>query len=292
VTETTLTPVDSRVQVAPGIALHVRAWAAGSAGAVFVLVHGLASNARLWDGVGERLAAAGHPAYAVDLRGHGESDRPEQGYDTRTAAADLVALADSLGLARPVFAGQSWGGNVVLELAARWPDRLAGLALVDGGWLHLADTFPTFEECWAALAPPRLPPVPVATVRERLRGFHPDWPPAAIEGTLGNFEELPDGTARIWLTRERHASILRSLWAHRPRELYPLVTVPTLLLPAGHLDADGDRRGAERVAEALAALPRASVRWYDGADHDLHAQFPERVAADLAELARPGDPPP
>jgi pimeloyl-ACP methyl ester carboxylesterase len=282
VTETTLT--GSRVEVAAGVCLNVRAWA-GAPGRPYVLVHGLASNARLWDGVAGRLAAAGHPAYAVDLRGHGESDQPEDGYDTGTAAEDVLALCDRLGLDRPVLAGQSWGGNVVLELAARRPDRIAALALVDGGWLHLSDRFPTFEECWAALAPPTLPAVPLADIRDRLRGFHPDWPESGIEGTLGNFRELPDGTARVRLTRERHRSILRSLWAHRPRELYPLVGMPVLLLPAGHLDGSGRRVGAERVAEALATLPDARVRWYDGGDHDLHAQSPDRVAEDLLSLA-------
>ncbi len=42
----------------------------------FVLVHGLASNARLWDGVATALVAAGHPVFAVDLRGHGRSSKP------------------------------------------------------------------------------------------------------------------------------------------------------------------------------------------------------------------------
>jgi pimeloyl-ACP methyl ester carboxylesterase len=287
VTDTRLTPLDTRVEVAPGVRLGVRAWTAGRpADPPYLLVHGLASNARVWDGVGERLAAAGHPAYAVDLRGHGVSDRPAEGNDTRTAAADVLAVADALGLARPVLAGQSWGGNVALDLAARWPDRVGALALVDGGWLHLADAFPTFEQCWAALAPPRLPAAPMATVRDRIHAFHPGWPDSGVDGTLGNFEELPDGTARIRLGRDRHESILRSLWEHRPRELYPLVTVPTLLLPAGHLEPGGSRLGAERVEEALAGLRRATVHWYDGGDHDLHAQHPGQVAADLLELGR------
>src|SRR6266540_576228 len=73
-------------------ALHVRHFAGVSSRRPFVLVHGLSSNARLWDGVAGRLAAHGHPVYAVDLRSHGESDRPAEGYDTATAAADLDAV--------------------------------------------------------------------------------------------------------------------------------------------------------------------------------------------------------
>jgi pimeloyl-ACP methyl ester carboxylesterase len=281
VSETTVAPVGERVEVAPGVGLRVRHWPAP--GRAFLLVHGLASNARVWDGVAGRLAARGFGVHAVDLRGHGESDRPAQGYDTETAADDVTELVRRLGLDRPVLAGQSWGGNVVVEVAARQPDLPRGLALIDGGWLHLSDSFPTEDEAWAALAPPRLPPMTLAELRSRMRGSHPDWPESGIEGTLGNFEELPDGTVRVRLTRDRHESILRSLWRHRPRERYAAITAPVLLLPAGHPGADG-RRGTERVTEAAAALPRAEIRWYDGADHDLHAQHPARVAADLAEL--------
>jgi len=272
------------VEVAAGVRLHVRCWCPSEqspgqpSARPYLLVHGLASNARTWDGVAARLAAAGHPAVAVDLRGHGESDQPADGYDTRTAAADLATLCDVLRLAGPVLAGQSWGGNVVLELAASHPGRASALALLDGGWIHLGDIFATWEECWAALAPPRFAGLTRADIRHRLLASHPDWPTASIDGTLANLTSLPDGSIRARLTRDRHADILRSLWAHRPRELYRLVDIPTLLLPAG---ASGS---SPLVAEAAARLPRAEVRWYDGADHDLHAQHPDRVAADLESL--------
>src|SRR5690349_24023266 len=104
---------DVMVRVAGGVRLHVRRWPGESGRVPFLLVHGLSSNARLWDGVAARLAAAGHPAYAVDLRSHGLSERPAGGYDTPTAADDVAAVARSLGLPPAVVAGQSWGGNVV-----------------------------------------------------------------------------------------------------------------------------------------------------------------------------------
>ena len=63
--------------------------------APFLLVHGLSSNARVWDGVARRLAAAGHEVVAVDLRGHGRSEAPADGYDTDTCADDLRCVAAS-----------------------------------------------------------------------------------------------------------------------------------------------------------------------------------------------------
>src|SRR5688500_3652196 len=97
-----------RIEAAPGTALNIRHHP--GTGQPFLLVHGLSSNARLWDETAQHLN--GHPSYAVDLRSHGESDSPDDGYDTTTAAADLAVLIDKLGLDRPIVAGQSWGGNV------------------------------------------------------------------------------------------------------------------------------------------------------------------------------------
>src|SRR5688500_3830906 len=92
----------------------------GPSPASFLLVHGLASAARLWDGVGAALAARDLGSVAVDLRGHGESPKPDEGYDFPTVVGDLVPLLDD----RPVAVGQSYGGNVVVELAATHPDRV------------------------------------------------------------------------------------------------------------------------------------------------------------------------
>ncbi|MBA2389638.1 MAG: alpha/beta fold hydrolase, partial [Geodermatophilaceae bacterium] len=220
-----------------------------------LLVHGLASNSRLWDGVARRLGAAGHPVVAVDQRGHGRSDVPADGYDTDTCADDLARLINALGWGgklAPVVAGQSWGGNVVLSLAARHAG-VAAIALVDGGWLRLAGRFATFEECWRVLAPPSFEGVRYADLAERIATAHPDWPAEGVAGTLANLVELDDGGTRARLAREHHRSIVHSLWLGDPRPLYPRVTVPGLLMPAG---AGVE---SEAVAEAARLLPESLV---------------------------------
>ncbi len=255
----------------------------------FLLVHGLASNAQLWDGVARRLAAAGHRTVAVDLRGHGRSEEPATGYDTDTSADDLAEVGAGLEIARPVVVGQSWGGNVVLSLAARHPGVAAAVSAVDGGWLRPKDAFATFDEAWAVLAPPVLGAVGYGDVAARIAAAHPDWSADAVEATLANLVELPGGGVRARLSREHHREILRSLYDGDPAAWYPAIQIPVLLVPAvGGRPAPGEspNEAAARanVVAALAALPDGRVRWYPGADHDLHAQHPDRLATDLLEL--------
>ncbi|MFN8622062.1 MAG: alpha/beta hydrolase [Chloroflexota bacterium] len=256
----------------------------------FLLVHGLASNARLWDGVAVRLASRGFRSVAVDQRGHGRSDKPDDGYDFPTVAADLVAVIDALGLDRPVVAGQSWGGNVVLELGARHASRVRGVVAVDGGTIELSREFPTWEACAERLAPPPLVGMPLTRIEGYIRGAHPDWPEAGIQGTLANFDVRADGTIAPWLTRERHMTILRQLWGHHPTQLYPDVPVPVLLTPAeGPGDPPGRAEGRRRsIDTAVAGLPCARVRWFSPADHDIHAQHPDELADVMIDAVRDG----
>ena len=276
---------DDVVELEGGPRLAVRR--APGEGRPFLLVHGLASNARLWDGVARRLAAAGHEVVAVDQRGHGLSEQTADGYDTATAASDLSRLIAALGWdgdRAPVAAGQSWGGNVVLTLAAVH-GGVAAIALVDGGWIHLSDRFPTFDECWAALEPPQFDGWTRAELEERSRGWAADWPEEGRRGALGNFGDLPDGTVRPHLLREHHRSIVHSLWQDDPRPLYPQVSVPVLLMPA----VAEVPTGPTPPTLALDAMPDAQIVWYVGAHHDLHAQLPERCAVDLLALAARAD---
>ena len=260
------------------------------AGRPFLLVHGLSSNARLWDGVAARLGGAGHPVYAVDLRSHGESDAPPDGYDTSTAADDLAALCARLGLARPVVAGQSWGGNVVVRLAARQPE-LVGRAGPGRRRLDRPDR--DVRQLGAVRRrrcdrprstggrPPRCgrylrrgPPGLVRRTRSR-----PPWPTCASE---------PDGTVPApAVDPAPHADRAQHVGATRRGPTSPDHGAGAAA--AGHRRrAGGDGRSARWSTKAAGALPGARIQEYVGGDHDLHAQHPDAVAADLLTLAAGG----
>jgi pimeloyl-ACP methyl ester carboxylesterase len=281
-------PAELRIEVAPDIALHVERRDGNAAAAPFVLIHGLASNLRLWDGVAEHLQAHGHTVIALDQRGHGRSDAPESGYDMDTIIADVRAVIEALGLSRPVLVGQSWGGNVVLEYGWRHPGAVRGITCVDGGVIELAEWFPSWDACLAALTPPRLDHLTLAELEARMRATSPDLPDRAIAAALHCFQVRADGRIESRLARHRHVQILRSLWEHRPSTRFPTLRPPTILVLAD--TGDAARTAAKRRAETRArtAAPRLRSHWFSPAHHDVHAQFPDRVADLLAGAAREG----
>ncbi len=273
-------PVDSRhVTTADGVEVRVIVRGERAGATPFLFVHGLASNARLWDGIGEKLATAGYPSVAVDQRGHGESSKVD-GFDFATLSADLTAvIAATVG--RPVIAvGQSWGGNVVLEFADRHPALAAGVACVDGGFIKVSEAFPDWETAQQMLAPPSVAGMTRAELLDVMQAGLDGFSDGAIAAQLANFEDLPDGTVRARLTRDRHMAILRNLWEHDPDALADRLQQPVLVIAA-----EGGMPGKDqRVAAFASRLARGSVVWMD-AHHDAHAQHPETVAEMLIGFA-------
>jgi pimeloyl-ACP methyl ester carboxylesterase len=246
----------------------------------FLLVHGLASNARLWDAVGAALAERGQGSIAVDLRGHGESPKPDDGYDFATVTGDLLPFLDG----RPVVVGQSYGGNVVVELAARQPEAVGGVVCIDGGAIDLRSRFGSVDEALAALRPPYEQFEGTALVQQeaRLRRGHPDWPDISIRGALAGFEIDGDGGIRSRLRWSRHQQIVRAMWETPPSARWPVIRAPVLFLVAS-----GRMRTA--VDAAVAQLATSEAVWFEGADHDLHAQKPDVVADHLVRWAARAD---
>lgn len=277
-------PGRRRVVTAQGVEISAIA-RPGSRPVAFLLVHGLASNARLWDGVGDRLSERGFPSLAVDQRSHGQSERVDGPFDFRTLAADLQSVIDQTFLAdTPVVAvGQSLGGNVVLELAHRAPDRVAGLGCIDGGFITLSRSFPDWETASADLAPPPFDDLVYIDLERRLTRRFSDWPPGAVLGQLANFEITEDGKARPHLRRDHHFLLLWELWKHQPSEIAPYLKCPVLVVATAQTVA-GRAAKRESVSRFAGLLPDGRVIWID-AHHDLHAQYPRLTAGWLEQLA-------
>lgn len=100
-----------------------------------VCLHGLTRNSKDFDGLAAWIAARGHRVVVPDMRGRGFSayDPCPMRYMPATYAGDIVALLDELGIDRAAFIGTSMGGLITMEIAALWPDRVAGTVLNDVG---------------------------------------------------------------------------------------------------------------------------------------------------------------
>jgi pimeloyl-ACP methyl ester carboxylesterase len=129
--------VSSSYIFANQIRFHYLHWNRDGEGQVVVLLHDLGQNARIWEPSANTLTRRGFTLLALDLRGHGLSDKPDEKYNIEVYLRDLAACFEALNLEKPVLVGHGWGALLALEYAARFPvgpRSPAGIALVDGGF--------------------------------------------------------------------------------------------------------------------------------------------------------------
>src|SRR5215210_51256 len=101
-----------------------------------VCLHGITAQHRAFNAAARHLGPS-RGLVGVDLRGRGDSDKPESGYGLEAHAVDVVRVMDHLGLESSVLAGHSMGGFVALKTALSFSDRVRALVLLDGGWPRL-----------------------------------------------------------------------------------------------------------------------------------------------------------
>src|ERR671910_2446336 len=104
-----------------------------------VCLHGITAQHRAFNAAARYLETS-RGLVGVDLRGRGDSDKPESGYSLEAHAADVVRVLDHLGLQSAVLAGHSMGGFVALKSALTFPERVRAIVLLDGGWPRIEST--------------------------------------------------------------------------------------------------------------------------------------------------------
>jgi haloacetate dehalogenase len=112
----------------PDIQISYLEWNQGNV--PLLLLHGFADHALVWSSLGDYLSEHYH-IVAPDMRGHGESSKPDKGYTFTDAIADLEALMEHLGWSDAHVLGHSWTGKVALIWARQHPQRLRSMILVD-----------------------------------------------------------------------------------------------------------------------------------------------------------------
>lgn len=276
-----------------GLRFHYLNW--GGEGPPVVLLHGLASNARIWDFVAPLLVTAGFRVLALDQRQHGLTDDADDGFDFPGVVRDLHAFIDTLQLERPLLVGHSWGAGTVLNYAAARPAGAAGIVLVDGGTSELsAVPEMTWEKAEQLLRPPDLDGMPREDFVARLRGWTGDFYRAEIDDmVLAGFVIQADDTLRRKLPIPKHMRIARAIYEQKTSALFARVRCPVLLCPASAPRPHDERttqsmaHKREGVARAEQANALVRTRWFENTVHDIPLQRPDELATTIAQFGRP-----
>lgn len=113
--------------------VELAVWRAGTGDEPLICIHGITAQHRSFNALAQHLGDE-HELVGIDLRGRGDSDKPESGYGLEAHASDVMRVLDHLGLESAVLAGHSMGGFVGLQAALAYPERVRALVLLDGGW--------------------------------------------------------------------------------------------------------------------------------------------------------------
>lgn len=267
-------------------------WQKDWLGQPVVLLHGLASNARIWERTAPHLLNAGLFPIALDQRGHGQTDKPEGDYGFDTFTHDLAAFLDACNIERPILVGHSWGASVVVDYASRFlvgPRAPSAIVLVDGGLHQLsADPGATWESTRDRLTPPHLVGSPVEEFRARVRHFTAQWdaPEDVVDIILANFTIREDDTIAPNLTFANHMKIVRAMWDFPTLEKLARIRIPALAIMATGFHPEWDAAKALAAEQALSAKPDLQVTWMEQTAHDIPLHRPHDLAAHITRFAQ------
>jgi pimeloyl-ACP methyl ester carboxylesterase len=249
------------------IGINVVDWRGPQTRRALFCLHGITANARAWDGIARSLLPE-IGVIATDLRGRGESDKPDGPYGIETHVRDTIAVLDAFGLERVAVAGWSLGSLIGMHLAATHPERVERLALVDPPLAvpseqareslgrvqgRLGRTYDSME---------------AAIEQVRALGAFGGWSDAIEAYLRADLEELPDGRAG-----HRMPAFARDadLTGRIPplTTIIPKITCPVLILRAtDELFQPNDILLPERAAEQAVSL-LSDACWVDipGTNH-------------------------
>ncbi len=291
-----IAPVDTFV-MARGWRFHVRRWFPTTPVVTLpplLFIHGLASAAHIWDLVAPLLAAHGYTVTSLDQRGHGESDKPESGYEFASIIADDAAIVETLALAHPVVVGHSWGAAVALEYAATFAKEVSALVLVDGATNQMSlRTNWSRAQAMIDLAPPRF----AGTPRETFLSFFKrgplgqQWTPQLEDIVLHIVQLREDDTVAPRLIFENHLQIIGAMWDQPTFALYEQLRCPTTLIVAEQAIDDPARQEMLRarqdgIARIQHINPAVRVVRMPDTIHDIPLQRPERLAEEIMRAAQ------
>ena len=242
-----------------------------------LLIPGHTSRIEEYDGLVPVLARR-HRVVVLDYPGSGFAEKPDREYSLRLYEDVSTGLLDALGIDRAHLAGGSLGGNLVLRLAQRHPERFERLAPWAPG------------SAW--------PPQPrVGRAMRALRGYALFWPTVWIQSRYWYGKEWPGRDAALADTFAYYREVMGPGFVRMYFEMAADQVERTLFTMAPEIrhpvwlgwgDQDHGANMGAGVAKLAALLPRCELRVFPGARHSLAAEVPGELAAAIEEfLTRP-----
>ncbi len=252
---------------------HTHRPAPGPGAPRLALIHSLALDRSIWDGVVQRLANEAE-ILTYDCRGHGQSPKAKGPYTASLFARDLAELFDHIGWERAAVAGCSMGGNVAQAFAAEYPQRVTGLGLIDTTAWYGADAPAKFKErAETARAKGMRGMIDFQLTRwfsDDFRDKHPD----VLKRTFDTF---------VANDLDCYAASCELLGAADSRAALGSFTMPVAIVV-------GEEDYATPVAMATQlheAIPQSTLTIFPGARHLTPIEFPDRIAAELRGVLAP-----
>jgi pimeloyl-ACP methyl ester carboxylesterase len=270
---------------ANGAAFHV---ARIGQGRPLLLLHGWPEFWLTWEPVMTRLADRFH-LIAPDLRGFGDSDKPEGPFGPESHASDMLALLDALGVDQAGVVGHDVGGAIMQPLARKAPERLSGLFFFDFVYPGIGPRMAApdrLNEIWyQSFHQMEMAPALVGATKETCRiyiaHFLRHWANRkdAFDGVLDAFADnflkpgnLAGGFAHY---QASHAGRVAMMKGEAPA--LPPITVPTCVRWAEH-DPLFPYGWTDRLSETFSALDLAPI---PGVGHFPHREDPDQAAAEI-----------
>ena len=257
------------VKLSTGIRMHY-AEQGEARGEPIILLHGYSDSWFSFSRVLAPLAREAH-VYALDLRGHGKTDKPDGGYSMRDLATDVIAFMDAKGIAKATVVGHSMSGFVAQQVAVATPKRVSRLVLVGAG--RSIANFNGVDELQKAVAT-LSDPVPDAFAREfQLSTVYTPVGDEFINRAVQESLRLP---ARVW------RALMAGMIATPPAESLGRSGIPVLVLRG-----EKDTFATAAETDSLATMASAKrTKTYANTGHAPHWEQPNVFAKDVLGFLR------
>jgi pimeloyl-ACP methyl ester carboxylesterase len=261
-----------RLQGSPALEVAEQGAAAGTP---VIALHGVTDSWRSFQPLLPHLPSTLR-FIAPTQRGHGDSDKPAQGYAPRDFAADVLRLMDTLDLPRAVIVGHSMGGMHAQRFAIDHPDRVAGLVLAGTAAAFAVD--PELVAFWRDHVAALVDPVDAGFAREfQLGTLAQPVPPGFVDLAVAESLKVP---ARVW------RAAFDGFMTTDLRPELGRIAAPTLVV-RGAKDTICGEAEQRRLVDSI---PGARLITYVQAGHAMHWEEPRRFALDLVAFLAAVDP--